>query len=88
MRAITKQKFKMAVPIGLLFFIDIDKYINALLALCFASDGVFSLTIRITMVALRSNSFCQTNAGTQDTDAQLLFYSILHAIIRIRCSII
>ena len=27
----------------------------------------------LTMVALLSNSFCQTNAGTQETDFQLLF---------------
>ena len=48
--------------------------INARLALCLASDGVLSLPIRVTMVALlRSNSFCQTNAGTQETDFQLLF---------------
>ena len=38
-----------------------------------ASDGVLSLPIRVTMVALPSNSFCQTNAGTQETDFQLLF---------------
>ena len=67
-----------------------NKYIlvNARLALCLASDGVLSLPIRVTMVALRSNSFCQTNALTQETDFQLLFYSILRSIIRIRCSVI
>ena len=42
--------------------------VNARLALCLASDGVLSLPIRVTMVALRSNSFCQRNAGTQETD--------------------
>ena len=47
--------------------------VNARLALCLASDGVLSLSIRVTMVALLSNSFCQTNAGTQETDFQLLF---------------
>ena len=62
--------------------------VNARLALCLASDGVPSLPIRVTMVALRSNSFCQTNALTQETDFQLLFYSILRSIIEIRCSVI
>ena len=47
--------------------------VNARLALCLASDGVLSLPIRVTMVALLSNSFCQTNPGTQETDFQLLF---------------
>ena len=69
-----------------------SKYINILvnsrLAVCLASDGVLSLPIHVTMVALRSNSFCQTNVGTQETDFQLLFSSILRSIIRIRCSII
>ena len=62
--------------------------VNARLALCLASDGVLSLPIRVTMVALLSNSFCQTNAGTQETDFQLLFYSIWCSIIRFRRSII
>ena len=62
----------------------INILVNARLALCLASDGVLSLPIRVTMVALRSNSFCQTNAGTQETDFQLLFYSIFLSIIRIR----
>ena len=66
----------------------INKLVNARLALCLASDGVPSLPIRVTMVALRSNSFCQTNALTQETDFHLLFYSILRSIIRIWCSII
>ena len=65
-----------------------NKLVNARLALCLASDGVPSLPIRVTMVALRSNSFCQTNALTQETDFHLLFYSILRSIIRIWCSII
>ena len=47
--------------------------VNARLALCLASDGVLSLPIRVTMVALLSNSFCQTNAGNQETDFQLHF---------------
>ena len=55
--------------------------VNARLALCLASEGVPSLPIRVTMVALRSISFCQTNALTQETDFQLLFYSILRSII-------
>ena len=38
-----------------------------------ASDGVLSLPIRVTMVALLRNSFCQTNPRTQETDFQLLF---------------
>ena len=33
------------------------RQVNARLALCLASDGVLSLPIRVTMVALRSNSF-------------------------------
>ena len=61
-----------------------SKLVNAWLALCLASDGVLSLLVRVTMVALRSNSFCQTNAGTQETDFQLLFYNILHSIIQFR----
>ena len=69
-----------------------NKYINILvnapLALCLASNGVLSLPIRVTMVALRSNSFCQTNAGTQEIDFQLLFYSILRSIVRFRRSIV
>ena len=65
-----------------------NKLVNALLALCLASDGVLSLPICVTMVAFRSNSFCQTNALTQKTDFQLLFYSISRSIIRIRCSVI
>ena len=51
-----------------------NKLVNARLSLCLASDGVLSLAIRVTMVALRSNSFCQTNAGTKKTDFQLLFF--------------
>ena len=69
-----------------------NKYINILvnarLALCLASDGVLSLPICVTMVALGSNSYCQTNARSQETDFQLLFYSILRSIIRILCSVI
>ncbi len=44
-----------------------SKLVNAWLALCLASDGVLSLPIRVIMVALHSNSFCQTKAGTQET---------------------
>ena len=38
-----------------------NKLVNARLALCLASDDVLSLPIHVTMVALRSNTFCQTN---------------------------
>ena len=65
-----------------------NKYINILvnarLALCLASDGVLSLPIRVTMVALRSNRFSQTNTLTQEIDFQLLFYSILRSIIQFK----
>ena len=67
---------------------NLIKLVNARLALCLASDGVVSLPIRVTMVALRSNSFCQSNAGPQETDSRLLFYRILRSIIRFRRSII
>ena len=76
------------IYINILIYRYINILVNARLALCLASDGVPSLPIRVTMVALRSNSFCQTNALTQETDFQLLFYSILGSIIRIRCSVI
>ena len=64
--------------------IYINILVNARLALYLTSDGVLSLPIRVTMIALSSNSFCQTNAGIQETDFQVLFYSILRSIIQIR----
>ena len=65
----TRERGSLRSPINIL--------VNARLALTLTSDGVLSLPIRVTMVALRSNSFCQTNAGTQEIDFQLLFCSIL-----------
>ena len=66
----TPDKKGFPEPVGLR---HVCTLVNARLALCLASDGVLSLQIRVTMVALLSNSFCQTNAGTQETDFQLLF---------------